>query len=354
MKIIQYSENNIPLIVELLNKAGLIVSPSDTVYGLLVDATNEKAVKKLIQFKNRQRGKPISIFVPDFSTLQGQVMIKKQQLRSVKELLPGPFTVILPSKHKVSPLLESEKGTLGVRIPDYQFIKQLVKKFGKPVTATSANLSGRPAHYSVHSLLNELPKKKKRLIDLIIDAGVLSRNKPSTVVDLTDAKIKILRRGDIVFKDEETYISKSPTQTKKIAQFIFRKIIKRRDSLLQKPLIFIIQGELGVGKTVFVKGIGEYLGIKNIISPTFVVYYEYISLYRYIDMLTHVDLYNVQDPEEFKNLGLGKYLKSGNLLCFEWGEKAGEILDLLKEEGKIVYVKMRYVDEKTREIQINF
>jgi len=338
-------------ILTVLNAGGLIVSPSDTVYGLLADATSENAVQKLTQFKNRPPGKPISVFVSDFSMLKEQVEIEKKQLRLLQELLPGPFTVILPSEHKVSPLLESEKRTIGLRIPDYRFIKTLVRNFGKPVTATSANLAGRSPHYSVQSLLNELPENKKKLIDLIVDAGMLPRNKPSTIVDLTAPQIKILRQGDIVFKDKKTYISKSPAQTIKIAAFILQKILREKS---KKPLIFILEGELGVGKTVFVKGIGEFLGIKNIISPTYVVYYEYVSINQLIETFVHVDLYNIQEADEFKYLGLEKYLKKGNLLCFEWGEKAGEIIDLLKQKGKIAYVRIRYISEKKREITIRF
>ncbi|OGK22970.1 hypothetical protein A3D76_02710 [Candidatus Roizmanbacteria bacterium RIFCSPHIGHO2_02_FULL_37_9b] len=344
--------------LKILAQGGLVVSPSDTVYGLLVDATNEAAVKKLIQFKNRPPGKPISVFVSDFSMLQNQVIISKQQFRLVEELLPGPFTVILPSKHNVSILLESEKGTLGVRIPHYKNIIDLVKKIGKPVSATSANLSGRHPHYSVVSLMNELPEKKKKLIDFIIDAGQLPRNKPSTVIDLTSPKIKIVRQGDIVFKDKKLYTSDSPSQTKKIAQYVLKKLISQKSQILS-PVVFIIEGELGVGKTIFVKGIAESLGIKNIISPSFVIYYEYSVTTHpegvfFKNKLIHIDLYNIQDPEELQHLGLEKYLKKENLLCFEWGEKAGEIINSLKNKGKIIYVKMKYVDEKTREIQVKY
>ena len=338
-------------VIETLACGGLVISPSDTVYGLLVDATNEKAVEKLIQFKNRPPGKAISIFVSDISELQSQVTVDKQQLGLVKELLPGPFTVILASKSKVSPLLESEKRTLGVRIPNYQFLLELVKKFGKPVTATSANLSGRPPHYSISSFLNDIPDTKKNLIDLIIDAGTLPRNKPSTVVDLTNPQIKIVRRGDIVFTDRETYISASPSGTRKIAKYILKKVLKNK---AKKPLIFILEGDLGVGKTVFVQGMGEFLGIKNIISPTFVVYYEYVSINRLIDTFVHIDLYNIQETEEFKYLGIEKYLKNKNLLCFEWGEKAGEIINLLKQKGIVVYVRMNYINEMKRKLQFNF
>lgn len=327
--------------ISILKSGGLVIFPTDTVYGLLVDATNEQAVKKLIAFKNRPAGKPISVFC-NFELVNKIVKTNKDQEKIIKEILPGPFTVILPSKHTVNKLLESESGTLGVRIPDNQLINRLIQEFGKPVTATSANIAGRSPHHSIKTLLKEVTSKQKELIDLIIDEGVLPRNKPSTVVDLSSSNIQILRQGDIDFSNKsETFLSKTFEETKEIAKQILKKYLKKRN----KPLIFILEGEMGVGKTVFVKGIGESLGINNIISPTFTIYYEYKNFY-------HFDLYNIEDSQEFKYLGLENFLKPGNILCFEWGEKAGEIIDLLKNNGQIVYVKMEYVDENTRKIKI--
>ena len=344
MKIIKLGDKNINLIInqtiKILNSGGLVIFPSDTVYGLLCDAQNEKAVEKLIRLKNRPPGKAISVFC-NFELIDGLVKINKQQQKIIKEILPGPFTIILPSKHRVNKLLESEKGSLGIRIPIYQDIRTLINQLKKPVTATSANSSGRPAHYSVNTLLNELSEKQKELIDLIVDAGTLVRNKPSTVVDLTKPDVKILRQGDTDFLRSKIFLSKTTSETKEIAKNILKEKLKDK----KKPLIFIIEGELGVGKTVFVKGLGESLGIKNIISPTFVIYYEYGNFY-------HFDLYRIEEKEEFKHLGIERLLMPGNILCFEWGEKAGEIIDLLKEKGNIVYVKMKYIDEKTREIKI--
>lgn len=345
MKILNLNEKNTKNILKetlrVLRTGGLIVFPSDTVYGLLCDATNDKAVKKLIEFKNRPPGKAISVF-SDFSLLEKLVGITEKQEKLIKEILPGAFTIILPSKHKTSKLLESEKGTLGIRIPTYQLINQLIQNYKQPVTATSANLASKPAHYSVETLLAELSEKQKQLIDLIIDYGTLPRNKPSTVVDLTQPDIKILRQGDVNFSKTKTFLSKSADETKNIAKKIFKEKLNNNN----KPLIYIIEGEMGVGKTIFVKGIGESLGIDNIVSPTFVVYYEYGNFY-------HFDLYQIENREEFKHLGIKKYLKPGNILCFEWGEKAGEIIDLLKSKGKVVYVKMSYVNEREREIIVN-
>lgn len=352
MKIIKIDKKTIEKTIKVLKNSGLVIFPSDTVYGLLVDATNEKAVEKLTDFKNRPAGKPVSVFVND-ELLNKNVELNDKQRKTLGTLFPGSFTAILKSKHKVSKNLESEKGTLGVRIPDYELINKLVKRFGKAITATSANVSGKAPHHSIESLLKQLSEKKKQLIDLIVDAGKLPRNKPSTIVDLTEPEIKILRRGDVVFKDSQTFLSNSPTQTKKIAKNVLSKNLNQRN----KPLVFIIEGELGVGKTIFVKGIGEELGVKDIISPTFVVYYEYdIRKYKKQDTrnkLIHVDLYYLIEDEEFKQLGLEDYLKPGNILCFEWGEKAGKIFQTLKEKGRIVYVQMDYKDEKKREIKVS-
>ncbi|VVA43348.1 conserved hypothetical protein [Candidatus Roizmanbacteria bacterium] len=349
MKTIKLNTNNINQVINntimVLKSTGLVVFPSDTVYGLLCDATNEQAVKKLIAFKNRPAGKPISVFT-NLEFIDQLVKINKDQKKIIEEIIPGPFTLILPSKHSVNKLLESETGNLGVRIPMNQLINRLIQEFGKPVTATSANLAGRPANYSIETLLKELTNKQKELIDLIVDAGTLPRNKPSTVVDLSKSDVKILRQGDLNFSRSKTFFSKTSDETKNIAKQILKNVETRHAlSLPNKPLIFIIEGEMGVGKTVFVKGIGEQLGINNIISPTFVIYYEYENFY-------HFDLYQIEDKSEFKHLGIEKLLISGNILCFEWGEKAGEIIDLLKEKGKIVYVKMEYVNKRERKIII--
>jgi tRNA threonylcarbamoyl adenosine modification protein YjeE len=194
-----------------------------------------------------------------------------------------------------------------------------------------------------------LPNIKKQIIDLIVDGGNLPHNKPSTVVDLTQPKIKILRPGDIVFTDEKTFVSGSPIQTKKLAQYLIKKLLSK----LSKPLVIIIEGELGVGKTIFIKGLAEYFGITNIISPSFVIYYEYSMKHFHFNKLIHFDLYNIEDRTEFRYLGIKDYLKKGNLLVFEWGEKAGEIYGLLRSRAEIVYIKMEYVNEKERRIKVN-
>lgn len=352
MKILQCNLSNqdkiLTIVVKVLKQGGLVVVPTDTVYGLAVDALNQQAVDKLIVFKSRPHGKPISVFVKDLTQLNELASVKPNQQLIIERLLPGPFTLILPSKKLLAQGLSSERGTIGVRIPNFDFINRLTFILGIPITATSANMSDRSPHYSIDSLLKEIPAKVKSLIDLIVDFGKLPINKPSTVVDLISSQVQIIRRGDFAFLSQKSnvFFSKTPSETKKIARSLFGKYSQNID---QKPLIFLLEGEFGVGKTIFVKGIGEVLGIKDIVSPTFVIYYEYKTETK---KLFHFDLYNIAESKELKNLSIEQILSQNVVICIEWGEKSGEIFDLLKRKGKIIYIKITYKTEKERKLEV--
>ncbi len=342
-------------VMKVLRGGGLVVFPTDTVYGLLVDGIQKAAVAKLLKFKERPPGRAVSVFVADIPMLKKYVKVDAESEQKLASLLPGPYTVVLPSLGNVDHALEAENGTLGVRIPAYSLVTNLVAEYGRPVTATSANISGKSPCYSLAALMNQLSDKKQALVDLVVTGGQLPRNKPSTVIDLTQSSIKILRAGDMDPTKTRTYLSSSAEETHKIARETLRLSLRSslRMSLgtsLGKPIVFILEGDLGVGKTIFVKGIGESLGIKNIISPTFVIYYEYP--FKRKQTLVHVDLYKISDPDEFKHLGLAKYLKEGNIMAIEWGQKAGEIYNTIKKRAHIVYVKMSYVSHDKRKIQV--
>ena len=159
----------------VIKKGGLVVFPSDTVYILAVDPTNQKAVDKLLSFKNRWTGKAISIAVSDKKMAEEYVTLSPNAQNIYANLLPGPFTVVSAGKHQVTKGIEAENGTLGIRIPNNNNICDLVALVGGPVTATSANLSGRTANYSVASFLKPLSKRKRQMIDLIVDGGKLPK-----------------------------------------------------------------------------------------------------------------------------------------------------------------------------------
>lgn len=357
MKIVKFNEKQREEIINesinILKSDGLVVFPSDTVYGLLADTSNEKAIKKLIKFKNRPAGKPISVFVDSFLMLKKYVYLNKKQETILKNILPGCFTVILPSKHKTSFLLESEKGTLGIRLVKYQLIIDLVKKFGKAITATSANLGGKSPHYSIESFLKQIPKGKLELIDLVIDAGKLPRNKPSTVINLTEEEIKILREGDVKFTQTKIFTSTTEEETKKIAKKVIKFLLNYKNyKKIKKSLTLLLKGELGVGKTIFTKGIGEYFNIKNIISPSFVIYYQYPLKSNFFKNFYHFDFFNIKEKDELNYLGLEKILKEKNLIIIEWGEKAGEIIELLKKKSNIVWLEFSYLNNNQRKIVV--
>lgn len=269
--------------MSIIKNGGLVVFPTDTVYGLLVDSTNPVAIDKLLAFKDRPAGKAISVFVSDENMANAYIKENPNSANIFKNLLPGPFTIVCNSLHKTDKRLEAENGTLGIRLPDFPLITKLVKQYGKPLTATSANLSGTPPHHSINSLLKSLnflknihnisKGKRVHLIDLIIDAGDLPKNKPSTVIDTTSGSLKTLRFGDLLPNTPNSLLSKSEEETKQLARFILSKAIKNSSG---RPIVFLLQGELGTGKTIFTKGLGKILGVKEeVISPTFTICYEY-------------------------------------------------------------------------------
>jgi tRNA threonylcarbamoyl adenosine modification protein YjeE len=215
------------------------------------------------------------------------------------------------------------------------------------VTATSANLGGKSPHYSIDSLLHQLPKEKQELIDLIVDAGKLPRNKPSTVIDLSQKEMAILRKGDILFTSTHEFVSYSAQQTHKVGSYIASKYIKDSHG---KPIVFVIKGELGAGKTVLTKGIATYFNIENIISPTFVVYYEYDTDIDGYKTFVHADLYNIEDPEEYTNLGFEEYLRDGVVMVFEWGEKLGSLFNTLQQRATVIFIDITTVTQDERKI----
>lgn len=364
MKILKYnSKNEINIInqsLKVLKSGGLLVFPTETCYGLGVDATNQQAVKKLFKYKTRREGKPLSIAVSDIEMAKKYVKINEIAENLYQNYLPGPITIVSKGLKKVAPGVESEYGTLGIRVPDFQLITKIIKKFGKPITATSANMSYLPKPYCIKNLLKDCPQKNLDLIDLIIDAGTLPKRETSTVVDTTMNNLNIMRPGQINLKKQ---LSKKriimSAQTKKDQETInFGKMamLKYIDEPLDKPLIFFLSGELGAGKTQFSKGIAKKLGIKNIIkSPTFTILNEYD--YKFGSrkgQFVHIDTWRIDSLKDLETIGLDNYLKPENIIVIEWADKFLKDLKtkINKAGGKIINITLKYLNEETRDINI--
>jgi tRNA threonylcarbamoyladenosine biosynthesis protein TsaE len=160
------------------------------------------------------------------------------------------------------------------------------------------------------------------------------------------------KRLVFIFKKDDRDILDTVEEywSNKIAQFVYQKYISQE--IAKKPVVVILKGDLGAGKTIFVKGIAEHLHVNNVISPTFTIYYEYRVKKAAVSILYHYDLYTVEDAEELTHLGIDDNLKPGNLLFFEWGEKSGDIFEKFKQKAKVFFIEILYENKDIRNLQI--
>jgi len=342
--------------IEILKRGGLIIYPTETCYGLGADATNPQAVAKVLQFKGERKGKPILIAVADKKMAQDYGEINEMAENLYQNFLPGPVAVVSKSKGKVAPGIESVNHTLGIRIPDYPLVLEIIRQFGRPITSTSANPSGKKSPYSLKDVLEYTSKKRLSLIDLFLDAGQLPLRPPSTVVDTTLQEPTILRQGEIFIPEipGQNFLSNSCKETKNTAKVIFQRL---QNLLNSRCLIFALQGELGAGKTQFAKGLGEALGIKeNITSPTFILLKEYKI--RQLDNSTirqffHIDTWRMQSEKDLLALGFNKMLQPGNIIAIEWLQKVRPVLEKAAKKKNVclVWVTIEILSETKRRIK---
>jgi len=339
MKIIDISQINIDEVISVLKSGGLVIIPTETVYGAFVDATNPLAVAKLTKYKSRPFGKPYSVAVLNQKMAEEYVELNDTAKNLYKNFLPGPLTIISKGKHIVAPGVESENGTLGIRIPDYKLVTEVVKKFDKPITATSANASYKKRPYKTSDILDNLSEKQKSLIDLVVDAGELPRNEPSTVIDTTFDDLTTLRQGELKFSEDNQITSRSPESTQNLAKELWQKY---EQLVGTRAVVFALEGPMGAGKTVFTKGLAKAIGIKEeVTSPTYDLEHEYrISNIEY--RLSHIDAWRMESSSELKSLYFANKITDKSIIAIEWAEKVAEEIRKYSEEAIIVWVKIKY------------
>ncbi|MBI2341913.1 MAG: threonylcarbamoyl-AMP synthase, partial [Deltaproteobacteria bacterium] len=180
--------------IAFLHEGKVVAYPTETFYGLGVDVTNEKAIKKLYDLKRRDYGLPVAILVTDKAMLEDYVEKVTEPVNNlIKTFWPGPLTILFPAGPKISKSLTTNTGKIGVRISSHPVATALVRGFGKPLTTTSANLSGYPASLSTR----HVQKYFKDKIDCIVDGGECEPSRGSTVVDITEDTMAIIRDGAI-------------------------------------------------------------------------------------------------------------------------------------------------------------
>lgn len=226
------SEEAISEACTALQQGGVLLHPTETCYGFAVDIFKEQALAKLYKIKQMSLDKPVSVMVADLQQAQSYGVFNETAMRLAQTFWPGALTIIV-SRHDqkkilasveketststpISPVAKSRglptflnpgTKTIGFRCPDHAFTQKLLKTYGKPLSTTSANISGFPEAYDIQSYLQQLCTyyqvekisdiEQEQLPDVIVDAGVLPKNPPSTIVDCSLQKPVIIRRGSL-------------------------------------------------------------------------------------------------------------------------------------------------------------
>jgi tRNA threonylcarbamoyl adenosine modification protein (Sua5/YciO/YrdC/YwlC family) len=180
--------------VEVLKKGGIIIYPTDTIYGIGCDLMNRKSIERLCQIMHIKPQKlDLSFICCDLSHISEYVKrIDTPVFKMLKKSLPGAFTFILESSSKVPKILDVNKKTVGIRIPDHNIPRKIVEMLGNPLITSSIKDDDKIKEYTTDP--EEIYEDFKHLVDLVIDGGV-SGNIPSTVVDCTTADLQIIRQG---------------------------------------------------------------------------------------------------------------------------------------------------------------
>jgi len=198
-------EDNIRQAVSNLTNGKAICFPTETVYALSVDAYNKEAVEKIYKIKGRDKNKPLALLLADLSMMEECVEVNALAKKIATAFMPGPITLILPKKtnNKLAGNINSGLKTIGVRIPDHAIALEIIRTFGHPVIGTSANISGMDAAISAEQIRNQLGNK----VDFIFDNGESEIGVASTVVDLSEDDIKILRQGSVTLQEIKAVIN---------------------------------------------------------------------------------------------------------------------------------------------------
>lgn len=176
--------------VEILNKGGIVIHPTDTLYGFAADAASENLSAKIRELKHLEKDKPFSVLVSGPGMIKEYCEVSAEDEKLIQNYFPGPFTFILKSK---KPLAAAPNSTLGIRIPDNKFCIALAEFFKKPVITTSANIHGKKPPCS----LDEIEKSLLDSADLAIDGGKTKYCMSSAVIDLVEKRI--IRKGPLDF-----------------------------------------------------------------------------------------------------------------------------------------------------------
>ncbi len=194
MKIYNYIDKKIlEEIVNVLDNDGLIIFPTDTVYGIACNSFSESAIKKIYSAKKRSLDKPICVLTNSIDKINMVVNnISSKEKELIDKYMPGNLTIVFNKKNIVPDILTANKNTIGVRIPNNDIALKILSSYPNPLAVTSVNISGNKCGTSLNDFVDEFSDK----VDIIIDSGICN-DTPSTIIKVIDNEIEILRHGSL-------------------------------------------------------------------------------------------------------------------------------------------------------------
>ncbi len=177
-------------VAEVLDKGGVIAHPTDTTYALGVHLLNKQGVEKLYRIKGKELNRPLSLLCADLSNIAAYAKVDDLAYRTMKRLLPGPYTFILPATKNAPRITQTPRKEVGLRCPDDNIVRALIEKIGAPLVSTSC----KPMGGDLLSLPEEIQDHFGHQIDLIIDAGMIYPE-PSTIISFMSGSADIIRAG---------------------------------------------------------------------------------------------------------------------------------------------------------------
>lgn len=188
-------DRKIRLVVDCLRNGGIIIVPTDTIYGIACDLTKQKAIDKVIKIKgdNNKKDKNLSLLCPDLSSLSEYTRpISTSIYRVMKRALPGAYTFILNANNNVPKYFQSKRNTVGIRVPDNNIVRWIVETLGNPIVSTSVKDDDEVLEYTTDPEL--IYERYGDMVDIVIDGGY-GGNVPSTIIDCTDDEPELIREG---------------------------------------------------------------------------------------------------------------------------------------------------------------
>jgi tRNA threonylcarbamoyl adenosine modification protein (Sua5/YciO/YrdC/YwlC family) len=176
--------------VQVLTDGGLIAYPTDTCYAIGCDLYNTKGIARIYQIKRRPLSKPFSFICADLKNISEYAQVGNFAYKTMKRLLPGPYTFVLEASRLVPKILQTKRRTVGIRVPDHPIALGLIRLLGHPIISTSASLPESP----VESDPYEIEEKFKPHLDLVIDAGIILPA-PSSIISFIDDVPEVIREG---------------------------------------------------------------------------------------------------------------------------------------------------------------